>query len=263
MTPFASRWRRTARRAFTAIEVTAVATILAILALIIIPLLRGRVEAARLTAAQDDLTQLMKGEMLCEADTGRYFRLQDLDNTTFYNPANPNDQLDLAVPHTYWNITMSAIDTQRGQPLGTERLWLKDRWKGPYITAPRTTSQATLLGEMEYLFWWNAGTGGPILVTDRDDLPKEQIPVDPWGNPYLFFGTGKIYDSQSPPPGVSVRPKIAGSETDFANAALYCFGPDGRPSDARTFPNPTQPDNYFRERGYLGATGTDDLRLYF
>ncbi len=42
-------------RGFTAIEITAVATIIAILAMLIIPLLRERVDETRETAALSDL----------------------------------------------------------------------------------------------------------------------------------------------------------------------------------------------------------------
>ena len=58
------------RRGFTAIEVSAVATIIAILALILIPIMRGRVDEAKRVAATEDMSGIEKAETLAFADTG-------------------------------------------------------------------------------------------------------------------------------------------------------------------------------------------------
>ena len=66
---------------FTAVEIAMVATVIAILALLILPLFRTRTEEAKITAARDDMRSLAIAQMAAMADTGYYFRPQDLDNT--------------------------------------------------------------------------------------------------------------------------------------------------------------------------------------
>src|SRR5689334_11618569 len=68
----------TRRAGFTAIEISAVATIIAIMALILIPIVRNRVEEARKVAAQDDMAGIEKAESLAYGYSNFYFRLQDL-----------------------------------------------------------------------------------------------------------------------------------------------------------------------------------------
>jgi type II secretory pathway pseudopilin PulG len=264
MTPPLLYRSRRFSRAFTAIEITAVATIIAILALLILPLLRGRVETARLTAAQDDIKQLMKAEMLAYADTDYYFRIQDLDNTQVYDPppspaamVPPVPTPDLAVPHAYWNYEISSFIRER----------LAERWMGPYVSIPRNERLEDLTTLMPNLFWGAVGDGGPIYITTRDDLENDRYPIDPWGNPYIFFGPGLLYQQAAFPPGTEpATPPAAplnGTETDFANSVIFCMGPDGYPGDATLYTTAPTPGHYRRESNWLGAKGADDLDIYF
>ena len=61
-----------------------VATIISILALIALPTFLGRLKIARITATQDEMSQIAKGLQVSFADTGHHFRLQDLDNVNRY-----------------------------------------------------------------------------------------------------------------------------------------------------------------------------------
>jgi type II secretory pathway pseudopilin PulG len=191
-------------KAFTAVEVTMVAAVIAILALIILPLFQKRADKARIAAAQDDLSGLAKAEILANADTDWYFRLQDLDNTKIY--PGTADQVDLAVPYALWDRQLSSI----------ERDVLAKRWEGPYIAIQTYT--ASLVGSARAtwnpaFFTPNTQGKSPILLLtfDNDD---DKLPTDPWGGPYIFF---------------------APSETDynyqFSNAVIYSMGPDGLPGD--------------------------------
>lgn len=191
-------------KAFTAVEVTMVAAVIAILALIILPLFQKRADKARIAAVQDDLAGLAKAEILANADTDWYFRLQDLDNTKLY-PGTAN-QINLAVPYAVWDRALTTI----------EREVLQRRWEGPYIAVQTRTSALVGVARLNWnpaFFSPNAQGKNPILLLsfDNDD---DKIPIDPWGGPYIFF---------------------ASSETDynyqFSNCVIYSMGPDGLPGD--------------------------------
>ncbi|GEM_PF-494461 len=263
---------------FTAIEITAVATIIAILALLLIPLVQERVEKARLTAAQSDLNQLMKAEMLAYADTSQYFRLQDLDNTADLNEEQMN--ADLSMPWAYWNhgITKQTRDRMAGDGSSVDANGKPEPlWKGPYLAFNKALPIQQLLTNSPYFFWGSDGTGGPIyLQGDKDNFDKDRYPVDPWGSPYIFFGPGKFnqtyLQSLFPTSGVTAPtmwPVLPGTETDFnfGNSVIYSMGPDGTPGKAGTLapgqlqrPTGNEPAAQLQRR--LGAK-PDDLMVQF
>ena len=249
-----------ASRGFTAIEISMVVTVIAILALMILPLFRDRIEAARKAGAQDELLTLMKAETLAHADTGWYFRLQDLDNTTLYN--DPPVRGDEGVPVCSWNRPFTPEERRRLQS-GS------NTWKGPYISISRfhfmelrdaTGVSGGTIGEF---FWSYTGRGGPIMdLTGTNWWPNiswyqvwdpldDKILTDSWGTPYLFFGTGRLMEEGGiyPPP----------NETPFGNAAIYCLGPDGMPGNA--VPYQGNAWTLLRESGIIG-TG-DDYYVFF
>ncbi len=253
---FVSARHRTSEKGFSLAEVGAAAAILAIMSLLVIVLVRERVQEARLTACQDDLVSLMKAETLAYADTNQFFRLQDLDNT-----AEPNAHPAVALPQAYWNMPF------QGAAGNTLRKTLESRWKGPYTAVPGNTTLNDILnidGRTEF-FWGVAGAGGPILLIQPDTSAatepySDKIPVDPWGNPYIFFGPGKITDELG---SVSVsQPPLDppnGPETDFGNSVIYSMGPDGFPGSRVNF----NAADLRREAGWLGGQGTDDLKITF
>ncbi|MBN1868198.1 prepilin-type N-terminal cleavage/methylation domain-containing protein [Candidatus Sumerlaeota bacterium] len=233
-----SRRRTTARRGFSAVEIIAVATIMAILALILIPIIGNRVEHAKIVAATEDLASLGKAVTLAYADTDHYFRLQDYDNSTAYttNPAldpdfNPGDE----VPVAYWD-TMQYISA-------AERLALKSKWQGRYIPFKRTVTLYDIYSSPGFVYAVTVlqpDTGapispatqrGPILIFDTGDPRDELIggtddpntyPVDPWGAPYFFFAPGYLSNTET---GVVVY------ESDFKGPLLVSLGPDSRPGN--------------------------------
>lgn len=250
---------KTPARGFTAIEISMVVTVIAILALMILPLFRDRIEAARKAAAQDEMQTLMKAETLAHADTGWFYRLQDLDNTTQYYdpPVRPQEE----VPITSWNLPFSREDRQR---LRTGSL----AWKGPYISTSRfkfMELQDAVVSVPEF-FWSYPGRGGPILnvltpgaadwwpdpnvpIQNVADQPDDKILIDPWGTPYLFFGAGRLLEEG----GAYIQ-----QETNFGNAVIYCLGPDGYPGNTPYQNNAT---SLLREWGILGTM--DDYYLLF
>ena len=235
-------------KGFTAIEITMVATIIAILALIIIPTLRKRTEQAREAAAAAAMANIAKIQTIAFEETGYYFRLMDLDNTSAFTTSI--DRPDREVPQVSWNRPL----------LVSERNILKDKWMGPYPTA--SEKAFITLGELKksideggrpyMLSQYNSGNGGGIYVTSSEftgtTSDEDKIPIDSWGNPYLFFGTGKFIPSNL-------------SETSFRIPVVYSLGPNGVPGNLSPPDDDTEPKYYLREEGVLG-TG-DDLTHYF
>ena len=249
-----NRQKRTgepAKRGFTAIEISMVVTVIAILALLILPLFRDRVEAARRAAAQDEMQTLMKAEVLAYADTRSYFRLQDLDNTTEYN--DPPLRPDQEVPIAQWNRPFSAVERARLRP------GFPTSWKGPYISMGRFKYMdlQSAVGSVPEFFWSNPGRGGPIMDLQPGvawvgplgpDSPDDKVLIDPWGTPYLFFGTGKLNEEGG---------AYTAQESSFGNAAIYCLGTNGTPGNQLTL----NAQELLREFGIIG-TG-DDFVVFF
>ncbi len=249
------RWQRgQTPKGFTAMEIAMVASVIALFALLVLPLFRNRVDEAKIAAAQADLTSLMKAEILAHADTGYYFRLEDLDNVV-NNAPNPLpggwSGVTIEVPPLVYvagadNRTPRNLTLQEWYALaGTTA---SPKWKGPYVTMNRVITYGELRSQGSILLRSvNGGAYSPIRdipaggVGGGDpnlyDSNLNRIPIDPWGNPYLFF-----------PPT---------NETNFNYCSIYSLGPDGLPGNSQAFTL----FNLLRENGILG-TG-DDLEVRF
>ena len=233
-------------RGFTAMEIAMVATVIAILALIVMPIFRNRVNEAKIAACQADLYSLMKAEMLAQADTDYYFRLEDLDNVQNNIPgAAPSDGVTLEIPIMIYS---GRVDPQLPLPglrldqwrnlAGTDE---NPRFKGPYATFTRVEKYGDLrllrpeffrTSLSEYAAFRNIDSG--FSTDNLFDSLENRIPVDPWGNPYLFF-----------PPS---------SDSAYNYAAIYSTGPDGMPGKGQ----PTTREN-FRREGVDLANSNDDV----
>lgn len=224
---------------FTAIEISMVATVIAILALLILPLFRKRSEDAKKVAANDDLQSLMKALILANADTDQWFRLQDLDNTSQYNQT-PLDS-GTEVPVAYWN---KAISVNERQSLATP-----ERWQGPYIAYAKGSRYnfiyySNAIYAKPFLFKEPNVEGpifnGPYLIPDTygSTLPPDddKLPKDPWGNPYLFFGPGNVTWGQP------------AAQTTYGHAVIYCLGPNGFPGNNEL--GASTASSYFRYTGF-------------
>jgi Tfp pilus assembly protein PilE len=250
-----THWRAAHRplAAFTAIEVVAVATIIAILVLVLVPIMRGRVEEAKRVAAMDDLMSIEKAQTLANADTGMYFRLQDLTR-----PAADPELLAtvpteiLKVPQATWN--QQALPNQIAQ--------LTRTWKGPQLGVHNSITVNELVAVNRILVTLDGAQGeGPILVLQDDQTDwvgtgggwtRAKYPIDPWGNPYIFLGPGLV----TAPQGIrGLRPGFT-NETNFQTAFVYSLGPDGQPGNAPA----NDPLNFYRNvNSSIGGGGTDDV----
>jgi type II secretory pathway pseudopilin PulG len=236
--------RRKRRLGFTAIELTAVASIIALLALILVPILRGRLANARFTATQDDMRSIEIAQMLANAENSAFFRLSDLDN--------PQNEIPMAL----WNIPLDPVNDINIFTAFAES------WNGPYITYNNTRfiTLAQLTVGWPELVRVNGGPGnGPILVLQQGVvdpitlLPRDELgqrhPIDAWNAPFIFF---------APEPFGPLAGNIAiGQESNFSVAVVYSLGPNRRAGDLL---NPTAV-HYFRESGVLG-TGDDLTRIF-
>lgn len=274
--PFSLRpragWYRPGRRGFTAVEITMVATVIAILALLVLPIFRDRVEAARLAAAQDELDSIAKAILMVEADVGAGFqpRLQDLDNGPSLLANGNVTRVDIEPPIAAWNWTLETAE----QPFSRQRV--VSGWKGPYLSFKRfayVSTDPALNPNLDDRWWLTTGNvlvvgaagipnftgfGGPATddLTPGSEEEADRYPIDPWGSPYLFFGKGR-FDPSTAATGLPIN---AGDNYEYPSARLYCLGPNGVPGNSATAPL-TVADEYRREGPFLG-TG-DDLDYRF
>jgi hypothetical protein len=130
------------------------------------------------------------------------------------------------------------------------------KFKGPYVTMTRTVTYGELraLGT-PLLRTFNGGLysairdipvggfgGGSALLYDSD---RNRMPIDPWGNPYLFF-----------PPT---------NETSYNYSSIFSLGPDGLPGNSQPYTR----ENLVREGANMAdpsddVLGTgDDLEVRF
>jgi hypothetical protein len=138
-------------------------------------------------------------------------------------------------------------------------------WTGVQISLHRSATVQSVRAGQPYLFSdGNASGGGPILLLD-DDLPalgtdNIQYPLDPWGNPYIFQGPGRVTDPSVAAGQIrGLDPGIGVTETNFSTAVVYSLGPDGRPGNVANVANPLA---YYRQLGAIGRP-PDDLSREF
>ncbi|MDX1973790.1 MAG: hypothetical protein SFY68_14760 [Candidatus Sumerlaeia bacterium] len=221
-TPFARAHRL---RGFTAVEIAMVATVIAIIALLALPIFRQRTEEARESAVFDELSSLAKVQLLAEADTGFQVRLQDLSKP----------KLDGSSPVT--------IRTWDGEPINTNNL--ESNWQGPYIAL--NSRNSVPVDDLQDFWYSNFDGNGFIVVVSNnglaarppqgtespDNTAEERYPIDPWGNPYVFFGEGNL--------PIRFAGGSVSNESNFNTSILVSFGPDGNvgnlPDDIQANPN--------------------------
>jgi prepilin-type N-terminal cleavage/methylation domain-containing protein len=252
-----------ARRGFTAIEIAMVATVIAIFALLVLPIFRNRVEQARLTAANADLISLYKALTLEAADTGAYVRLEDLDNTE-WNTANdpPNSGVTLEAPIYRYG---TGRNLQNPDILSkTTGTWQRKNvnWKGPYVAFQNAITYYDINQDLAKWAPLLRSQNGNDVMRPIQDIPPGQsadpthflwdaqqdpthanrYPADPWGNPYLFYPANN---------------NTPGFETAYGDNWLICTGPDGLPGAGSVNPN-----DYLRTNTSVLGTG-DDIVVRF
>jgi len=234
---------------FTAVEITMVAAVIVILTLLALPLYRKRVEQSRINGALDEMSNLAKAEELAFAEAGYYFRLNDLDNTTDYTTGTAVNA-GLEVPIASWNRALTTGPFSERDRLANS----PTHWNGPYISYRKFA----YLDEMQTTFDPNMfRDNGPILILNLGnpggDIGDDRYPLDPWGNPYLFFAAGPGKEGQMIP-----------DDNRFISqkrCALYSLGPDGVPGNKV---GATVPQDFWRQEDNPTPVvlGTGDDLLY-
>jgi len=150
------------KRGFTAAEIITVVAIIAILALIVIPKFWKRTEEARISRAKEEMARIADAEGLCFAYTGYYVHLGNLHGT---EPGNTYT-IVTAWDFQSWVNAGGPIIPQVGS--GYSVISVKN-WTGPYITYQ------------------------PSEMVDETSFS----PLDPWKNPYLFYGPVTVNSKDS------------------------------------------------------------------
>ena len=250
------RFTRSNQRAFTAVEVAMVASVIAILALLILPIFRQRAEEAKVTAANDEIQSLAKALILIEADLpgGNFLpQLSDLDNreNTVADRTAAGFDPTLEPATTIWNRTTALFEIN---PIASYNATVRANWRGPYI-AVRNTKSLTEIATAYPQLTANGANLGPITIfgnngftfandpytSNATALDNERYPVDPWGTPYLLYGPETVYN---------VR-------------LLLSLGPNATPGNNATPANADFDRPNTEARLKTASTVGDDLSFFF
>ncbi len=209
------------KKAFTLVEVLITLIILTILTMILVPRLTERTERARVTAAASDIRALERAQSSVEIDTGYFVRLFVLNDSRREENGNNQENNLFQYPPTI----EYAIDPETGLllevDLSNETIY---DWYGPYITYDKV---------------WDD-------QFDEQDNPYRQIPLDPWGMPYLLFTHRGLVEERGEPQGF-----IEETHDQFNQMTILSTGPDRSPGDREE-----DDDEY-------GAPDSDDIYRSF
>ncbi|MCD6386482.1 prepilin-type N-terminal cleavage/methylation domain-containing protein [Candidatus Sumerlaeota bacterium] len=212
-------------KGFSVVELLIAVIILGVLVAIIVPRLATRTELARKKSALVDLENLQNAEERAAVDTGYFYRLYVLDDTSGgdgYGFGDTDDIIDGVRDEQYTsyysNNTQIFIDVTTGE------------FKTNY------TYLYNLLAKNETAFGWN----GPYINWNRDLVNSDgqpepsrpnnadDIPDDPWGHNYLLFTPQGLIDE---PEGQFVTTFMGSDTTVFDRMTLLSLGPNGLPGD--------------------------------
>jgi prepilin-type N-terminal cleavage/methylation domain-containing protein len=211
-------------RAFTILELLIAVIIIGVLVAIITPVYQNRAEDARRAAAQSDLESLSKAQQHAAIDTGYFYRLyvlDDLRGDINNPPIELSERIDSEHLRTdVGNPTLLFIDSREGNLLlsGDDiyRRMQNDpvnfNWNGPYLNLSRKTGE----------------------FTAQQPYP-EGLPMDPWGNPYLFFTQEGVLQERDRQ-GVFLEVYVAADgnsydATVFDRPTILSLGPNGVPGN--------------------------------
>jgi prepilin-type N-terminal cleavage/methylation domain-containing protein len=177
-------------RGFTAAEIITVVAIISILALIVIPKFWSRTEEARIARAQEEMARISDAESFAYAETGFY-----------YFPGNLQfETASTTCIMTTWNFQSWYNGGKQKDPgIGSGyEIETVSNWKGPYITYQRTE----VLNDTMY------------------------APLDPWKNPYIFFGPITLSsNSNDTVMGSKIRIWSRGPNLKFDSSTSFPWGP--------------------------------------
>lgn len=229
---------------FTIIELIISVIIIGILVAVIIPIYVTRADEARLNAALQDLEALQTAQQHAAIDTGYFYRLYVLDDV------GGGD----AIPAS--NLTADRVDGIRDEQLRTDvtnpKSLFIDTKAGTFLLGGAAIYDRMVANETA--FNWN----GPYVNVARKVGLKNPVagqpagtPLDPWGNPYLFFTKEGLVNDRD---GV-ISTTYVGLDGNTYNAVRFdrptilSLGPNGVPGNGAgsTEPNFGQGDDLYRQ----------------
>src|SRR5690606_14248378 len=161
------------------------------------------------------------------------------------------------VPDAAWNGTLEANGPKARATLfpGADG---EGGWQGPYTTMKNYETVQNLQdywydsprGIIGFIYVVGNGQGPAYPDGTEDEVAFDRYPVDPWGNPYIFYGKGRFPNDADP-----------GVESYFTSSLAYSLGPNGLPNGAVTAFAPA--DIYTRQylENNLGTGDDVDYRF--
>lgn len=235
---------KVAQSGFTIIELIISVIIIGILVAIIIPVYVTRADEARLSAALQDLDALQTAQQHAAIDTGYFYRLYVLDDVA----GGDN------VPAS--NLTADRVDGIRDEALRSDvsnpKLLFIDVKSGTFLLGGNAIFDR--MAQNETAFNWN----GPYVNVARKVSLKNPVPnvpagtpLDPWGNPYLFFTKEGLVNDRD---GV-ISTVYVGLDGNSYNAVRFdrptvlSLGPNGVPGNGAGSSEPHfgQGDDLYRQ----------------
>ncbi|MCX7626357.1 MAG: type II secretion system protein GspG [Candidatus Sumerlaeaceae bacterium] len=235
---------KTSQSGFTIIELIISVIIIGILVAIIIPVYVTRADEARLSAALQDLEALQTAQQHAAIDTGYFYRLYVLDDVA----GGDN------VPAS--NLTADRVDGIRDEALRSDvsnpKLLFIDVKSGTFLLGGNAIFDR--MAQNETAFNWN----GPYVSVPRKVGLKNPVanvpagtPLDPWGNPYLFFTKEGLVNDRD---GV-IATVYVGLDGNSYNAVRFdrptvlSLGPNGVPGNGAGSSEPHfgQGDDLYRQ----------------
>jgi len=216
---------RIRRAAVTLTELLVVLVIISVLSTIALPVYINQSERARIATARQEVALLGQAQEACGISHGLYLPLQVLDDLsdpqglmsfradTLQNEGTGVHAIDFNVPISL--LGPNSVANPLLGDLSDPRInRLVSTWEGPFINFQRFND------------------------TDKDptNLNRDDYPLDPWGNPYLFYSPLGVIDNIPTinadgtfSSGLFNGSLVIGSDPNrFDRWAIVSLGPNGR-----------------------------------
>jgi prepilin-type N-terminal cleavage/methylation domain-containing protein len=261
-----SKLNRT-RRAVTLTELLVVLAIISLLATLAVPVYVNQVQRARVATAQSEVRAIAEAQQMVALSHGFYVPIHILNNVPNQTGSiTGNSQFrddftglsnvfaidaTVSVERIFGNIAPNLPSSQYNPPISDSssdpRIQrMVEGWQGPFLNPTRIRYVGSTSGQ--------PGTGNF----------KQDLVVDPWGNPYRFYAANGLIGSASLPDGpTSDSQLILGIDNGLLNNpgpeinrfdrfAIVSYGPDGR-TGFNNDPRDQGDDIFYKFSGIAGS----------
>lgn len=218
------------------VDTLVVVAIIALLAIIAVPVYNNRDKAAKINRATDEVLALAQAESEVARLYGFYVPLQVLDDLPI-KPATRTQRTDDLGNEPDSIRLIDAANPQASQlSLKSDDPRVKnliENWHGPFLESKRVHMATT-----DSSFDPDKVSGSSMA---RD------YPLDPWGNPYRFYSPVGIIGSKAMDASAldsdTFSDGVVGATDDrFETFAIVSFGPDGKSSTQSSDPEKENDD---------------------